>query len=996
MAKKILSLLSLTVLAAAPANAADLGELINSLGNQPYKPTQISESANEALYSQYCTGKAASTETPRPNYNNALVAGAATQLTKAQTGADQRLKDLARAEMLSFVANAKEAASELGKSENPEVTAAATAILQELSQATADGYTTATNQLVTDLAGKTIAGVTKLSQELAPLLKQELRTIDVPTLITHVEELLKRLPNELAAVDYAAIQKLNDALFKSYGPKLKSPQVATIQAALNALQTLYSATSSSKYEVYAATTIESALTMLKDEEQMKDLSNLTYEVSNVTSVIDNYVKKGKLSLPAQGEAPLALLREQYIALQSEGIRKGFNDVTEAIAKVSQPGPQKQEDVEAVQYAAQNVVDTLNQDPTQLTAADLENLGNMAEELAKFSSPQTMAVGQKVLERFKAGKTEQAIGNAENFASGLEEVHSLSKESKDMLSVIRRELGFSESSEVLGSATELEKELGKSKGQLTDSLVNALYDLASRLENEQLPLQASTKLIGQKLSKTNDEVSHITDLQRALKASPEQKTAEHFYFYGAVTKMYGLNSVSTNSIPNGVAKNAHIFLTQLCGEFRDRATMIEAKLKWVNNLFVMPPSKEKKFSIDPRLNVWSQVPANAYRPYLSFSSEIWEARREGQARFIEIGEHKKIDKPVAGLTVCETKYLFSQYVGQGKNFDGLEKFNAGLQVYQSQKLSDGTPYCSDEDKTDYYDFRGDSNFKHYSPESNGMIWYATSLARACENPRKVRAGQTAYTDEDCRNYFTRPFYYRYSAARAGLATWLFRDDEFAKQFASQGQMVAIYPHRQPEMAPFSFSFDHNQATGDLFQMDRLWLGLPGAWLSSDLGINAFAPLKSGAQTLYERIRDAVDRHTDWYHSGFNDRNGVAKEQAYSPFVASSYEMSESDNFTECGTTVQCPNDGLKRWMFVFRVKGDNWYTPERIQKGDAVDFDRMWFDETSFGVSNLANSEKAWDRLGTAMEGELDSILHLMNVDLSSDDEGDEDSAEVSK
>ncbi len=40
---------------------------------------------------------------------------------------------------------------------------------------------------------------------------------------------------------------------------------------------------------------------------------------------------------------------------------------------------------------------------------------------------------------------------------------------------------------------------------------------------------------------------------------------------------------------------------------------------------------------------------------------------------------------------------------------------------------------------------------------------------------------------------------------------------------------------------------------------------------------------------------------------------------------------------------------------------------------------MWFDETSFGDTSLANSEKAWDRLGTALEGELDSILYLWNV-----------------
>ncbi|MCJ8277167.1 MAG: hypothetical protein HRT44_07185, partial [Bdellovibrionales bacterium] len=135
-----------------------------------------------------------------------------------------------------------------------------------------------------------------------------------------------------------------------------------------------------------------------------------------------------------------------------------------------------------------------------------------------------------------------------------------------------------------------------------------------------------------------------------------------------------------------------------------------------------------------------------------------------------------------------------------------------------------------------------------------------------------------------------------------------------------------------------------------------------------------------ELVYERLRGSVDRHTNWYAAGFNDGNGVVKDQAFSPFVASSYVMSASDEFTTCGITVQCPPDGLKRWMFIFRVKPENWYNPQRILDNEPVDFDKMWFDETSFGDSGLANGESAWDRLGTAMEEELDSILYLIHVE----------------
>jgi hypothetical protein len=363
--------------------------------------------------------------------------------------------------------------------------------------------------------------------------------------------------------------------------------------------------------------------------------------------------------------------------------------------------------------------------------------------------------------------------------------------------------------------------------------------------------------------------------------------------------------------------------------------------------------------------------------------LWSARKAAQADFITVGSRDNIDNPVQGTTVCETKYIFAKYIAAGREFDSIEAFNNGYESYKAD--------CPEADVTDYYDFRGDSNFKHYSPESNGMIWYATTLASACESMTKSK-GKPGYTDADCANYFTKPFQYRYNAARAGLATWLFRDNQYAETFGSSGSMVAIYPHTQPELAPFSFGFTHTSTDGALFAYDPNWLSIPGAWNSSDIGFNEFTGLgtdNADYDSAYERIRAAVDRHTDWYSSGYNDRVGGVKDQAYSPFVASSYEMSASNSFTTCGITVSCPPDGLKRWMFVFRIKAQNWYTPARLANNEKVDFDKMWFDETSFGDSGLANSEKAWDRLGTAQEGELDSILYLINVpDDGGGEEGD--------
>jgi hypothetical protein len=181
-------------------------------------------------------------------------------------------------------------------------------------------------------------------------------------------------------------------------------------------------------------------------------------------------------------------------------------------------------------------------------------------------------------------------------------------------------------------------------------------------------------------------------------------------------------------------------------------------------------------------------------------------------------------------------------------------------------------------------------------------------------------------------------------------------------------------------------------------------------------------------VQKRLRDAVDRHTDWYASGYDNGQGdimdgaavkgMAKNQAYSPFVASSYEMSASDGFVTCGVTVPCswpprkPKDlsadateeakaryaelmedyeellaegspgERNHWMFIFKIKKSNWFTPSNLvdtEQDPVIDFDHMWFDETSFGDSSLAQYERAWDRLGSPIEEEHAEILYLTNV-----------------
>ncbi|MCB9073576.1 MAG: hypothetical protein H6623_08135 [Bdellovibrionaceae bacterium] len=471
--------------------------------------------------------------------------------------------------------------------------------------------------------------------------------------------------------------------------------------------------------------------------------------------------------------------------------------------------------------------------------------------------------------------------------------------------------------------------------------------------------------GRLLSKTKTLADQI------LKSQSSNTESQHFYFYYPIVKMYRLNENKTPSwAPQDILPVGHNFLTLLCGEFRDRATMIEAKILWIQNLFVLEDSGQNP--IDPKKNIWSQISAQSYYPYIRFTSDLWEARRASAPRTITVGSHT-VDNPVQPMTVCETKYIFSEYIAKNIPFSNLESFNSGYAEY--------TTSCPPEDTIDYYDFRGDANFKHYSPEANAMIWYATGLASACKNTQTAKPNSVGYSNRDCENYFTRPFHYRFNAARATLAAWLFHHPQYKQNFSTYKSMVALYPHRQPDLAPWSFSFDV-QSTEDIFSYDPRWLNLHSPWNRHDIGFNEWTRINTTQPKIdlaYEQLRNAVDRHTDWYSSGYNDKNGMIREQANSPFMATSYEMNESDSFTQCGYTVDCPNDGLKRWMFIFRVKPENWYTPARLAQQENVNFLTMWLDETSFGNSSLANGEKAWDRMGTCAEEELESILYLVHV-----------------
>lgn len=509
--------------------------------------------------------------------------------------------------------------------------------------------------------------------------------------------------------------------------------------------------------------------------------------------------------------------------------------------------------------------------------------------------------------------------------------------------------------------------------------------------------------------------------------------------GASFKVYAdmlkMHQTPAPAAPAGLTKDAHNFLSYLCGEFRDRASMIEAKLRWVENIrYLSKGGTTKNVScangndalkgnvaeaampqttpFDKTKSPWMQMCMEDYQPYYTLTRAIFDQRQamiastgleiEGQtvSGKLKIGTREGIDRHVPGFTICETKYQFAQYIKPKK------KYTAGNAGYKSYMTAYKTfqAGCTAEDKDWYYDFRGDSNFKPNSPEGNAMIWQGKVFAAQCASRTKAKGGGIV-TDDDCRKYYENPFKSRFLAARAGLGAWLLQSRELEPTFASaQGEYYTVVNHAHNNPADiFSWNGPFLFRTNDNFSGSLQTVGQPGQylpgfeakWGAPDYGMVELAGLsgEEAKQFVYEKLQRAVDRHTNWYKSSYDSApslpmgNAMRRtiDQAFSPFVASSYEMSESNNFTQCGLTIPCAGNNPdfikhKQWMFIFKVKKENWLRPEDIANGNVTPaLDRMWMDETSFGDDGLANQERAWDRLGSPLEDEHAEILYLWRM-----------------
>jgi hypothetical protein len=592
----------------------------------------------------------------------------------------------------------------------------------------------------------------------------------------------------------------------------------------------------------------------------------------------------------------------------------------------------------------------------------------------------------------------------------------------------------------------------------------------------------------------------------------QVEASSFYQYKEIEKIYGLCSGRSKTaktckegqVPkiDGLKIDTHNFLTILCGEFRDNVKMLDAKLKWVARMNIVQDGKQR---YTPKKDVFEQITGKGYRDLVSFNNSLYTARENALTNAdpdLELEQNS-----VSAVTVCENRYIFSEYLAKDKSFidTNLSEYEAGLIEFKKS--------CKKSDLAHYYEYRGDGNFKAHSLESNAFIYVARDFANSCSKLDKARKG-LVLSDQDCTDYYSNPFKTRENISMQGLRRIFFYPstvkvgkviiniDEKMQDFKNElvfitedlnndkiADMIILEEKLQGNGEGIGEEGAHalinaremvtelrREALNEEGRTKSLLYQLAGAYkkavhyiassaalhqLKDKSKINSMmrAKLKKAnmvsknyirykaekfkleiakiaiedeytAEELFDyvaeleelittdnfkgviiitdvvvenrvkakynsklnevftdkkqawhRVTVALDRHTDWYQIDTINMSLGLYSPTYSPWVASSYYINKSDDFTKPGYAMGMSGDGHRHWMFVQKVPIKRWFSATDLREAkDWINYDldihNTWFDETTFSRSGLGQHEQGWDRFGTTSSDEVGQIFYM--------------------
>ena len=287
------------------------------------------------------------------------------------------------------------------------------------------------------------------------------------------------------------------------------------------------------------------------------------------------------------------------------------------------------------------------------------------------------------------------------------------------------------------------------------------------------------------------VNYSNNLVKKAVAKLDQVHPDSFYQYSDIERVYGLCSGSrkkkgqckgkTGNKPANVKIDTHNFLTILCGEFRDNLRLLKSKLNWAANMHIV---KNGKQGYDKNILPFRQLTAQGYLDLVDLSETVYELKHHalGAAGKESLAETQK---SADAATICEYRYMLDKYLSKGEHFgygSELSSYMEGPEGYLAYEAAPGN--CTDDEKSHYYEFRGDGNFKAQSLESNAFIWNARIHSRSCKlipqsdgTAIAKASGSAVITDESCQAYFKEPFSTRKELSKQGLARLFYYPEEY---------------------------------------------------------------------------------------------------------------------------------------------------------------------------------------------------------------------------
>jgi len=458
--------------------------------------------------------------------------------------------------------------------------------------------------------------------------------------------------------------------------------------------------------------------------------------------------------------------------------------------------------------------------------------------------------------------------------------------------------------------------------------------------------------------------------------------------------YGLESDKTGTEEQKAAARARNFIRVICGEHRDYPDMIAAKLEVIGKHTTAAGPNELS-QVDHEQNLFDQLTYPAYVKLVNVMGTMHGARSQSGSLdgyhygFGTYGHgSRRVDHSVPPFTHCEMRFVFDNYLVAGSPSTVVpSQYEAAYADYRDN-------VCDSEDLAYMYNFRGHVNFQPLWLESNAFI----------HNSRRARGAEIS---TGARDTFLRPFATRYHAARSAWASYLFYRDAdhgamiqasewgggpilyitdqdldndglsdyrlFSQQgCGDQGVGLAV-PSQNCNMVDWTTAWNTPNTTGHSASWDPNW------WTQPDMGfMSAFGTFNE----RMARLNQALDRHTNWGPTGYYMLDASTEGDssprffgAYSPIVAASYDVSASDFFVRRDyPSTDSFEAGRAKWLFVMRFPVANYYDEVDLADGQAIDFDRHYFNETS--LSNDYYDERALDHWGYIEGAEMYAQVYL--------------------